>query len=189
MTTVSLGLPNLEQLADDVLPEEADEPHFGPDNFPSTAYSTTQLEAIDGDEAFPVMKGIYTSYQDSSEEVPANSMNYREANFVMHYLDHVFPLQYPNLSTEPKRSRGWLLWLLMKNKPLHQAVLSLAALHQSVLTTSPVFKDSGELMKTHALALEGLHQFLGDSICQGPLIKQQVVELLACGTSLISFEV
>jgi hypothetical protein len=58
------------------------------------------------------------------------AMSYSEANLVMRYLDHVFPLQYSHISSKLRRSRGWLLWLLMKNEPLHQAVLSLAALHQ-----------------------------------------------------------
>lgn len=182
---------NLEQSADDVLlnESETDEPYYDPDNFYPTPHSATQLEEIHVDKTFTQLQGASGSPRDSSVDISANLLSYREANLVMHYFDHVFPLQYSNLSSEPKRSRGWLLWLLMKNKPLHQAVLSLAALHQSVLTTFPVSGDAGELMKTHALALEGLHQFLGDSICRGPLTKQQVVELLACGTSLISFEV
>lgn len=115
------------------------------------------------------MKGTFTSPQELSRDTAANSMHYQEANLVMHYFDHVFPLQYSNLS--PWSSRGWLLWLLMKNKSLHQAVLSLAALHQSAVDSSLDEQKANRLIASHALALEGLHQFLGASMCQGPLIK------------------
>jgi hypothetical protein len=46
---------------------------------------------------------------------------------MMHYLDHVFPLQYP---THGPDRRGWLLSLLLQAPPPYHASLALSAHHQ-----------------------------------------------------------
>lgn len=46
MTPLSLDFPNLEQLADNVLPGEPDEPYFGLDDSPPIVYSATQLRKM-----------------------------------------------------------------------------------------------------------------------------------------------
>lgn len=52
----------------------------------------------------------------------------------MHFLDAVFPLQYPMY--EPGTSeggRGWLLALLLRTKPLYHAALALSAYHRRTM--------------------------------------------------------
>jgi hypothetical protein len=49
----------------------------------------------------------------------------------MHFLDHVFPGQYPMY--KPKEGRGWLLTLLLKAKPFYHASLALSANHRRMV--------------------------------------------------------
>lgn len=49
----------------------------------------------------------------------------------MHFLDHVFPLQYPVYKPGIQEGgRGWLLSALTQTKPLYHAALSLSAYHR-----------------------------------------------------------
>ncbi len=135
--------------------------------------------------------------QTLGEEMAAPSLlsltipSYREAELLMHYLDYVFPLQFrfhtPDLASG---GRGWLLWLLVKTGPLHRAALSLSALHQYVLLGYVSGEQHAELIMYHAQALKDLHVFLRDIRDSGNLddLSQQI-GVLACGVSLISFEV
>lgn len=51
----------------------------------------------------------------------------------MHFLDHVFPLQYPMYKPSiAEGGRGWLLSLLFETKPLYHAALALSAFHRRV---------------------------------------------------------
>ncbi len=77
----------------------------------------------------------------------------------------------------------------MKNNPLYEAVLSLSALHQYSICAISDYQRRDELNVRHVRAIQGVQHFLPQSINRGLLSKQRVVELLACGTSLISFEV
>ncbi|KAF7561487.1 hypothetical protein G7046_g2665 [Stylonectria norvegica] len=50
---------------------------------------------------------------------------------VMHYLDHVLPLQYPMYDLKvSEEGRGWLLHLILRTKPLYHAVSALSAYHR-----------------------------------------------------------
>lgn len=116
----------------------------------------------------------------------ARPFPYEESTLLMHYLDHVFPLQYFYYS-DKTWARGWLLWLLSKNGPLYRASLSLAALHLRSL-------HKGETpnvdIEYHTGALRELQEFIaryeaGES--QGD--DELLAEVLACGAALVSFEV
>lgn len=49
----------------------------------------------------------------------------------MHFLDHVFPLQYPMYKPGLLHGgRGWLLALIFRTKPLYYAVLAISAYHR-----------------------------------------------------------
>lgn len=55
----------------------------------------------------------------------------QEAGLLMHYLDYVFPLQFPFYKHSAiKGGRGWLLSLLMQVEPLYHAALSASSYHQ-----------------------------------------------------------
>ena len=52
----------------------------------------------------------------------------------MHFLDKVFPLQYPMYNPGIQEGgRGWLLALLLRTKPLFYAVLALSAYHRRII--------------------------------------------------------
>lgn len=117
----------------------------------------------------------------------ARPFPYEESSLLMHYLDHVFPLQY-FYHSEKTWARGWLLWLLSKNGPLYRASLGLAALHLRSLhrgSEEPNFE-----IEYHTGALRELQEFIarfeaGES--QGG--DELLVEVIACGAALVSFEV
>lgn len=49
----------------------------------------------------------------------------------MHYLDNVFPLQFPMYKPSVlEGGRGWLMALLLKMKPLYHATLALSSYHR-----------------------------------------------------------
>jgi C6 transcription factor Pro1 len=55
----------------------------------------------------------------------------------MHFLDNVFPLQYPMYHSGIERGgRGWLLGMLLRTKHLYHAAITFSAYHRrtSVLT-------------------------------------------------------
>ncbi|CAM1510636.1 Fc.00g009710.m01.CDS01 [Cosmosporella sp. VM-42] len=125
----------------------------------------------------------------SSEDIP-----FREAQLLVHYLDYIFPIQYPYYEDNPDLGgRGWLFWLLMKNGPLHQAILTLSALHQYTkfsYNTGNTEVTERELIGYHTNALQGLrqalHQYESNRFADN---RDQLIEFLACGSALISFEV
>ncbi|KAL9473200.1 hypothetical protein ACSS6W_007580 [Trichoderma asperelloides] len=105
----------------------------------------------------------------------------------MHYLDYVFPYQYP-FSEKGKWSRGWLLWPLSKNGPLYRASMGLAALHQRSLQGGI---ESHHLeLEFHTKALRQLQDFIVSfNINELRLENENLVEVITCGVALISFEV
>jgi C6 transcription factor Pro1 len=58
-----------------------------------------------------------------------------ESVLLMHFLDNVFPLQYPMYKPGiPEGGRGWLLALLIRTKPLYHVALALSAYHRRTIT-------------------------------------------------------
>ncbi|KAH8598682.1 fungal-specific transcription factor domain-containing protein [Bisporella sp. PMI_857] len=55
----------------------------------------------------------------------------REPGLIMHFFDHVFPIQHPCYrSLIEEGGRGWYLSLILSNKALYHAVLCLSAYHR-----------------------------------------------------------
>ncbi|KEF57489.1 uncharacterized protein A1O9_05406 [Exophiala aquamarina CBS 119918] len=119
-----------------------------------------------------------------------NVFEYRDAELLMHYFDYVFPLQFRFYTHDlEKRGRGWLLWLLVKTGPLYQAALSLAALHQYTLRYHDQSEKYVELHNYHSKALRDLQLFLQENHANNDASEAtRQMEVLACGVSLISFE-
>lgn len=122
---------------------------------------------------------------------------HREAELLMHYLDHVFALQFRFYSPSIQSGgRGWLLWLLTETKPLYHAALSLGALHQhSILARTARghhYHDTlNELNEHHNRALQELQIFLQSSYevsADTQLGRKRKLQILACGVQFISFE-
>ena len=58
-------------------------------------------------------------------------MTSTETVLLMHFLDKVFPLQYPLYTPNIiQGGRGWVLSLLLRNAPLYHAALALSAFHR-----------------------------------------------------------
>ena len=52
----------------------------------------------------------------------------------MHFLDNVFPLQYPMYKPGTLEGvRGWLLALVLRTKPLYHAALAVSAYHRRMI--------------------------------------------------------
>ena len=122
---------------------------------------------------------------------------HREAELLMHYLDHVFALQFRfHTPSVANGGRGWLLWLLTETKPLYHAALSLRALHQHSLLARSArgqrYHDTlSELNEHHSRALQELQIFLQSSyeVSTGPGSgRKRRLQILACGVQFISFE-
>ncbi|KAG9660134.1 hypothetical protein KCU95_g10316, partial [Aureobasidium melanogenum] len=122
---------------------------------------------------------------------------HREAELLMHYLDHVFALQFRFYSPSIQNGgRGWLLWLLTETKPLYHAALSLGALHQHSLLARTArglhYHDTlKELNEHHNRALQELQIFLQSSyeVSAGAQPgRKRRLQILACGVQFISFE-
>jgi hypothetical protein len=98
---------------------------------------------------------------------------------------------YPYYKCDPFHGgRGWLFWLLSHNPPLRKAALSVAALHQRASSRPEDRDDETELLLYHTSALSGLRQALcitGERYLTDD--PDEFIKLLACGCSLISFEV
>ncbi|KAM0321937.1 hypothetical protein ACHAQA_009834 [Verticillium albo-atrum] len=117
--------------------------------------------------------------------------SYEESELLMYYLDHIFPMQYTHYSNR-KWGRGWLFWLLNKNGPLYKAALSLAALHKHSLMSAmgEDLKGNDVLLEYHTSALRGLQDFIGKpEIHSVSSDDEDFIEVIACGSALISFEV
>ncbi|KFX96167.1 hypothetical protein O988_05455 [Pseudogymnoascus sp. VKM F-3808] len=118
-----------------------------------------------------------------------------DTDLLMHYLDHVFPLQFPFYKPSVAAGgRGWLLSILTTTKPLYHAAISLASYHRrSILCRDSVSKDCSleleSLERQYARALFELRQYLA-KIGDKNEARTQVenVNILACLAMLISLE-
>jgi hypothetical protein len=116
-----------------------------------------------------------------------------EPFLLMHYLDVVFPSQFPFY--KPSLSdggRGWMLCLLQQAKPLYNAALCLAAHHQNlVLHPKPGrITPYNEQDHFYSMTLRGLRKHLA-TLSSKDLTDglTDSIEILACVSQLIMFEV
>jgi len=112
-----------------------------------------------------------------------------ETSLMMHYLDHVFFIQFrfytPSISAG---GRGWLLSLLTQTKPLYHAALSLSAcLAQEGGEAQTDYLQ--ELERHHNLTLMELQLFIQAHSEHTSTAFESNVQILACMVQLISFEV
>jgi hypothetical protein len=120
-----------------------------------------------------------------------------QANLLMHYLDVVFPNQFPFYSPSPSDGgRGWLLLIILRTKPLYHAALSMAAYHQQTQNfersrSQTLQKGTVDTLQSHhSLAIKELRHHL-DSFKQEERAQslEGNIEVLACIVFLISLEV
>ncbi|KAF7551755.1 hypothetical protein G7Z17_g4804 [Cylindrodendrum hubeiense] len=122
---------------------------------------------------------------------PSANTSFREAQHIVHYLDYIFPLQYPYYVDDPDLGgRGWLFWLLTKSPPFRNAALTLSALHQHIVSHYRAENQESELIQYHTKALQELRQVLSRRQVEGfASNREEWVEFMAGGLALISFQV
>ncbi|KAL7917898.1 fungal-specific transcription factor domain-containing protein [Trichoderma austrokoningii] len=122
---------------------------------------------------------------------PSQEMRYREAELIMLYLDYIFPIQYPYYTDRAELGgRGWLFWLLLNNRPLRQASMTLAALYQRTKFARGTDGPDAELIEYHTTALSAMRHDL--SANEGSLALDEggrLISFISSGCCLISFEI
>ncbi|KAI8412499.1 hypothetical protein FOFC_05756 [Fusarium oxysporum] len=145
----------------------------------------------------------------SPAQVGSSTTNtiFREAQYLVHYLDYIFPIQYAFYVDAPDQGgRGWLFFLLERSKkhpraqlfssdiqvdaPLRNAALTLSAFHQHTFSPYHTENQEDELLQYHTKALQELrhvvrHRDVGASADN----IEEWLKFLAGGMFLISFEV
>jgi hypothetical protein len=120
-----------------------------------------------------------------------------QGDLLMHYLDVVFPNQFPFYNPSPEEGgRGWLLIIILRTKPLYHAALSTAAYHQQAQSSqilgskSPEKGAADNLQTYHSLAIKELRLYL-DAFRQhhGAQSLERNIEVLVYIVFLISLEV
>jgi hypothetical protein len=137
---------------------------------------------------------------------PAELHSQLEAILLMHYFDHILPLQFPFYQPSiADGGRGWLLALLLQTRPLYDAALSLAAWHRNATMRRDPSKgklDHGETREQgheqawgceehlYGRAIAGLRERIEILSQKGPEegLKGSI-EVLACIVQLILLEV
>lgn len=118
-----------------------------------------------------------------------------QASLLMHFFDHVLPLQFrfynPSIL---EGGRGWLLSILTRTKPLYHVALSLAAYHQQ----SILVRESGisctdslaKLQERHIECIKVLRYHLEKFSVRAEVDTcGDTVEIMACIALLIALEV
>jgi len=113
-----------------------------------------------------------------------------ESTLLMHFLDVIWPLQFPFFNPH---DRGWVLALYMRNKPLYNVALTLAAYNKSLVlssvgSSSVLFRHDQE--RFYAMALSGLRDHIGILSQKGHRegLKDSI-DVISCVNQLIMFEV
>lgn len=136
----------------------------------------------------------YVEIREMFDEYPADQFGPPQVlahdpreELLAHYIDVVFPTQFP-MSSDAKSAREWLLPLIVQVKPLYHAAISIAAYHKEVSGQS--VGDRNYWSIHHGLALKELRQYLGE--CHGYNLSVSLesnVEVLGCIVLLVSLEV
>ena len=160
-----------------------------------TTTITTTMNIPAAEEDAPESTAVSLCHQHSvpnKANQEAKGLDYQDAELLMHYFDHVFPLQFRFYQRAGRAvNRGWLLWLLVRTGPLYHAALSLSALHQFTLRYHGQSDKLDELNEYHSKAIRDLQSFLRANQDNNAASdhRSRSIEVLACGVSLISFEV
>ena len=116
----------------------------------------------------------------------------KEADILMHYLDYTFHEQFPFYDSAASRhGRGWLLNLLMRDKAVYYAALSLSQYHMNPSGPEPecVITEIGispyQYYMMALTELQGSMEVL--SAGDGSWIRK--IHALACSVYLLFFEV
>ncbi|KAK6070137.1 C6 transcription factor [Seiridium cupressi] len=148
----------------------------------------------------PVSEEVPNSNQMGMELSPYHTLNFpdiaseRELEFSMLYLDYVFPYMSPFYRPPLiQGGRGWLLVLLMRNRPLYHTALSLASYFFSVMVGDSVRGHEAcqrsnwmELQKQQELSIKALQNSMqhlttrgvSESLADGIHCLEGIIQLL-----------
>lgn len=210
-----------------ITPTSAEDVHLAPQSLPplNEAYSTSlrrpriphlppgrsdDTTGIDDNPVLqlPTRSANHLDHEQASQPLPV--LCEEELGLLMHYLDYVFPLQFPFYKHSAiKGGRGWLLSLLMQLEPLYHAALSISAYHMHFEELAREYElqfgsiqDSRELLvccrletqlTEHILTLNRISKLLNRledlERNRSELQLPEYIELIACMATLISLEV
>ncbi|RAL67921.1 hypothetical protein DID88_008646 [Monilinia fructigena] len=140
-----------------IITEDVDHQKSSPDS--SSAQSSAQSASAG------ITMGLAPDSLNNFIGTPSISGN--EAALLMHFLDNVFPLQYPMYKPDvAEGGRGWLLSLLLKTKPLYHASIGLSAYHRGVDAI----------------------RYAQISIDQSSMCPENGLGIMACSVQLVFFE-
>jgi hypothetical protein len=154
--------------------------------------SESSLESEDNINSGARDDAVEVDAESSPRSLEGNTnIDSQEAWLLMHYLDQVFPWQFPYHDSRSRLgNRGWLFSLLIKRGPLYHAVLSLASLLQSAMIgTEEEFQRKQRAWDHHSRALRELCDLMSE---KGDKLRgnhTELAEFLTCSFMLISFEV
>jgi hypothetical protein len=205
-----------------IIPTSAEDAHLTPQDFPplNKALSRSRFprwppgrsEVSIGNNSSPVLQLPTPSTSQLDLEETRQSpplLCEEETDLLMHYLDFVFPLQFPFYKHSAiKGGRGWLLSLLMQLEPLYHAALSLSAYHMHFEEFAHEYElrfgsieNARELpacprlqsqLTEHILTLSRLSELLNRledlERSRSELQLPEYIELIACMATLISLE-
>ena len=179
-----------EEMPDPVAspPRSSHSTSLPPENEVSEIISTSEGQAL----ACSSNHAVETYPEPSPRRFDAyGGIDHQEACLLMHYLDQVFPWQFPYHDSRSRLgNRGWLFLLLIQRGPLYHAALSLSSLHRSaILDTDEDIQRKQEALDHHSAALRELCDIMSE---KGDKLRDdhaQLAEFLTCSFMLISFEV
>lgn len=152
-------------------------------------YQTTLLPSL---EEYSCERGISNTHSSLTLEHAPKYPNLTvcqgswEGTLFMHYLDHVFYVQFPFYNLTPTNAgRGWLFQLLMRDKSVYHAALALSHYHRRSILENVDVADEHYIM-----ALRGLQDTIGKSqTWSGTSGLINSVEALTCSLLLLFLEV
>ena len=145
---------------------------------------------MDGEDHTAKESKLNLSLEYDQAPVPWIADTELESHLLMHFLDVVWPLQFPFFNPH---DRGWVLALYMRSKPLYNAGLTLAAYSKnlalsSIESSSLLSQNNQE--RFYTMALRGLRDHIGILSQKGNMegLKDSI-DAIACVNQLIMFEV
>jgi hypothetical protein len=175
---------------------------------PITAASNGVVDAVSSDSqkedspqsepSFPLLQTRVTPQDQTNPMLFMGDLSLSDTRLLMHFVDHVYPLQLPIGQTSVIRNdRNWLLPIIMHIRPFYHSVLGLTALHQGLLTSQSADESKKRRVlkyaqKHHSLCLQDLQvaiQLLGPYKTKGSECPRGGVGVLACVIQLVILEV
>ncbi|EEA26554.1 hypothetical protein TMatcc_005168 [Talaromyces marneffei ATCC 18224] len=147
--------------------------------------------------SFPLLHTTITPQDQTNPMLFMGDLSLSDTRLLMHFVDHVYPLQLPISQTSVIRNdRHWLLPIIMHIRPFYHSVLGLTALHQGLLTSQSTDEERKHRVlryaqKHHSLCLRDLQvaiQLFGPYRTKGSECPKGGVGVLACVIQLVILE-